>query len=50
MLKGMRRCLGDGKMFGGVEEVRLGNRERYGILWEHNVIWSNARWFGVIER
>ena len=37
-------------MFGGVKEVMLGNKRRYKILWEHNIIWSNARWFGAMGK
>ena len=30
-------------MFGRVEKVALGDRERYKALWGHNTIWSDAR-------
>ena len=32
MFRGIRRCLGDREMFKGVEEVRLGDGERYETL------------------
>ena len=37
-------------MFGRVEEMVLGDRERYKTLWGHNTIYSNARQFGAMRR